>query len=101
MGQLVATGDFTGFDATHIFPLSETDIVHHLPHTYTNCFLTSFIFKWNKQNFKCFIQDDQIQVNHELNSVQQGFLCSMTEHHMFDDYSISVNPDVCIEFSSE
>lgn len=26
-GDLVAAGDFTGFEAAHIFPLSETDIV--------------------------------------------------------------------------
>jgi len=100
-GQLVAAGDFTGFDAAHIVPLSETDIVRGLPRAYTNYFLIFIHFKWNEQNFKRFIQDDQIEVNHELNSVQQGFLCSTTEHRMFDDYSIAVNPDVCIELSSE
>ncbi|KIM83669.1 hypothetical protein PILCRDRAFT_7081 [Piloderma croceum F 1598] len=48
-GHLVAGGDFTGFEAAHIYPLSAADI--------------------------------------------QGFLCSSTEHRMFDDYAIAVNPD--------
>ena len=30
-GEFVAAEDFTGFDAAHIFPLSETDIVRCLP----------------------------------------------------------------------
>ena len=29
-----------------------------------------------------------------MNSTQQGFLCSTTEHRMFDDYSIAINPRV-------
>ncbi|KAF8956349.1 hypothetical protein BDZ97DRAFT_2079926 [Flammula alnicola] len=73
-GDLVAGEDYTGFEAAHIFPLSETDI-------------------WNELNDKRFIEDDQIQPGMELNSIQQGFLCSSTEHRMFDDYSIGVNPD--------
>lgn len=40
-GQLVASGDFIGFDAAHIFPLGETDIVRCLSHTYINC-----VFIW-------------------------------------------------------
>jgi hypothetical protein len=45
-------------------------------------------------NFKRFIEDDQIAPGFELNSIQQGFLCSAAEHRMFDDYSVGVNPDV-------
>jgi hypothetical protein len=55
--------------------------------------------KWNEQKFKRFIQDDQTQVGCELNSVQQGFLCLSTEHRMFDDYAIAMNPDVSAESS--
>ncbi|KAI0247616.1 hypothetical protein BJV78DRAFT_1244027 [Lactifluus subvellereus] len=73
-GDLVVGGDYTGFEAAHIFPLSETDI-------------------WNDLNYKRFIEDDQVAPGFEMNSIQQGFLCSSTEHRMFDDYSIGVNPD--------
>ncbi|KAF8526869.1 hypothetical protein BU17DRAFT_82304 [Hysterangium stoloniferum] len=73
-GQLVAGDDYTGFEAAHIFPLSEIDT-------------------WNSSNYSRFIEDDQILPGFEMNSVQQGFLCSSTEHRMFDDYSIGVNPD--------
>ena len=100
-GQLVAAGDFTGFDAAHIFPLSETNIVRCLPRITHQLRSHLAPLKWNEQNLKHFIQDDRIQANHELNSVQQGFLCSTTEHRMFDDYSIAVNPDVRTELSSE
>ena len=50
--------------------------------------------QWNELNLKRFITDDLIQPGFELNSVQPGFLCSSTEHRMFVDYSIGVNPDV-------
>ncbi|KAH9998341.1 hypothetical protein BJV77DRAFT_959827 [Russula vinacea] len=73
-GHLVAGEDYTGFEAAHIFPLSETDL-------------------WNDLNYKRFIEDDQIAPGFELNSIQQGFLCSSAEHRMFDNYSIGVNPD--------
>jgi len=55
-------------------------------------FLTSL--QWNDLNYKRFIEDDGIAAGFELNSIQQGFLCSAAEHRMFDDYSIGVNPDV-------
>ncbi|KAF5371985.1 hypothetical protein D9615_008146 [Tricholomella constricta] len=74
-GYLVAGGDHTGFDAAHIFPLSEMDT-------------------WKESNYKRFIEDDGVAPGLEINSIQQGFLCSTTEHCMFNDYSIGVNPDV-------
>ncbi|KAI0274363.1 hypothetical protein BGY98DRAFT_1099024 [Russula aff. rugulosa BPL654] len=73
-GQLVVGEDYTGFEAAHIFPLSETD-------------------NWNDLNYKHFIEDDQIITGYEMNSIQQGFLCSSTEHSIFVDYSIAINPD--------
>jgi len=73
-GELVASDDYTGFEATHIFPPSETDT-------------------WNELNLKRYITDDLVRPGFEINSIQQGFLCSSTEHHMFDNYSIGVNPD--------
>lgn len=91
-GHLVAGEDYTGFEAAHIFPLSETDLVSflklHLCRFHLNC------LEWNDLNYKRFIEDDQIAPGFELNSIQQGFLCSSAEHRMFDNYSIGVNPDV-------
>ncbi|KAF8629880.1 hypothetical protein AX15_003239 [Amanita polypyramis BW_CC] len=75
----LAAEDFTGFEAAHIFPLSETDI-------------------WNDLDYKRFIEDDNIKPGFEMNSVQQGFLCSSTEHRMFDDYSIGINQMITITF---
>ncbi|KAF9523138.1 hypothetical protein CPB83DRAFT_863366 [Crepidotus variabilis] len=69
----VASRNYTGFEAAHIFPLNETDI-------------------WNGLGYKRFIQDDEIDPGFELNSIQQGFLCSSTEHRLFGEYSIGVNP---------
>ncbi|KAH9981348.1 hypothetical protein BGW80DRAFT_1454239 [Lactifluus volemus] len=65
-GQLVFNEDYTGFETAHIFPLSETDI-------------------WNNLNYQHFIEDDQIVSGCELNSIQQGFLCSSTD---IDNYRI-------------
>ena len=56
--------------------------------------MSSSFPKWNELNYQHFIEDDQIAAGFEMNSIQQGFLCSSTEHRMFDDYSIGVNPDV-------
>jgi len=49
--------------------------------------------KWNNLNYKRCIEDDQIVTEYEITSIQQFFLCS-TEHRMFDDYYIAINPDV-------
>ena len=94
-GDLVAGEDYTGFEAAHIFPLSETDIV-----SFSICICQSHLtsLKWNHLDYKCFIKDDQVGPGLEMNSIQQGFLCSTTEHRMFDDYSIAVNPDVSTSF---
>jgi len=40
-----------------------------------------------------FIADPLVPENDKMNSIQQGFLCLATEHKLFDDYQIGVNPD--------
>lgn len=41
------------------------------------------------------LTDPLVPANDKINSIQQGFLCLSTEHELFDDYQIGVNPDVC------
>jgi hypothetical protein len=84
---------YTGFEAAHIFPLSEADIVSFFFQLYSCRFHLNHL-EWNDLNYKRFVEDDQIAPGFELNSIQQGFLCSSEVHKMFDDYSIGVNPDV-------
>ena len=43
-----------------------------------------------------FITDPLVPENDKINSIQQGFLCLSTEHKLFDDFQIGVNPDVCV-----
>jgi hypothetical protein len=45
-----------------------------------------------------FIADPLVPENDKMNSIQQGFLCLATEHKLFDDYQIGVNPDVCFAY---
>ncbi|KAH9967487.1 hypothetical protein BC827DRAFT_1152797 [Russula dissimulans] len=48
---------------------------------------------WDELDLKHHITDDLVWPGFEIDSIQQGFLCSSTERRMFDDYSIGVNPD--------
>jgi hypothetical protein len=59
------------------------------------------VCQWNRLGYQQFIIDDQVLRGQEMNSIQQGFLCSSTEHRMFDDYSIGVNPDVRYDVFTE
>ena len=45
-----------------------------------------------------FIADPLVPENDKMNSIQQGFLCLATEHKLFDDYQIGVDPDVCFAY---
>ncbi|KAI0257491.1 hypothetical protein BJV78DRAFT_1357541 [Lactifluus subvellereus] len=69
VASIPGTGhNFTGFEAAHIFPLSETDQFYRL-------------------NYDRFITDPMIHTRTmKINSVQQGFLCTSTWHRRFDDY---------------
>jgi len=73
-GREVFGNNFTGFEAVHIFPLGQTD-------------------EWDRRDMQRFITDPLVPENDKINSIQQGFLCLATEHKLFDDYQIGVNPD--------
>ncbi|KAK2465774.1 hypothetical protein APHAL10511_002318 [Amanita phalloides] len=73
-GREVLGNNFTGFEAAHILPMGQTD-------------------DWNRRNLQRFVTDPLAPANDKMNSIQQGFLCLSTEHKLFDDYQIGVNPD--------
>jgi len=73
-GRPVFGNNYTAFEAAHIFPLGQTE-------------------EWNCRNLQRFITDPSVPANDKMNSVQQGFLCSATEHRLFDDYQLGVDPD--------
>jgi hypothetical protein len=57
-GDLVAGEDYTGFEAAHIFPLNQREIVSILV-ALMLIFFTSL--QWNDLNCKRFIEDDEIE----------------------------------------
>ena len=69
-------GSWNGFHAAHIFPLQSESW-------------------WNDQNYGRWIRDVTPGVA-SINSCQNGFLLRADIHTDFDDYVVSVNPDVSI-----
>jgi len=69
-------GNWRSFESAHIFPLQSESY-------------------WNQANFDHWITDmnDTTGVS-KINSCQNGFLLQSSIHDAFDDYLISVNPDV-------
>jgi hypothetical protein len=65
-----------GMDAAHIFPLALEGI-------------------WKAQNYSRWISIPAV-TGGPINSVQNGLLLRSDIHHLFDNYGISINPDVCI-----
>lgn len=69
-------GDWSPFEGAHIFPLEKENI-------------------WITQNFGRWITDmDYANGVSKINSCQNGLLLRRDLHTMFDNYLISVNPDV-------
>ncbi|KAI0246458.1 hypothetical protein BJV78DRAFT_1286395 [Lactifluus subvellereus] len=66
--------NFVGFEAAHIFPLSEADGFHD-------------------RGYDSFITDPLVDYKGKINSVQQGLLATSVWHRRFDDYQIGINPD--------
>lgn len=85
--------NYVGYEAAHIFPLNEMDHVGYY-FSFAAASLLQFLYQWNENNFKRYIEDDQVEPGKEINSVQQGFLCLATHHRFFDDYEIGIDPDV-------
>ena len=73
-------GRWDGFEAAHIFPLA-------------------FEGLWNDYNYSCWITNplNGEEINGgKINSVQNGLLLRSDIHQLFDMYTLSINPDVCI-----
>jgi hypothetical protein len=73
-------GRWNGFEAAHVFPLA-------------------FESLWKDYNYGRWINsppnDEEIKGG-KINSVQNGILLDCSIHHLFNMYSFSINPDVCI-----
>ena len=66
------------FEVAHIFPLQKEDI-------------------WINQGYGRWITDmDNTTGVSKINSIQNGFLIQSNIHQLFDQYLISVNPDVSL-----
>lgn len=74
---LAASRDkWSGFEAAHIFPLAHEG-------------------DWNKQGLSRWITIVP-ERGGTINSIQNGMLLENGVHSRFDQYEISINPDVCI-----
>ncbi|MCJ1256007.1 hypothetical protein MMC24_003826 [Lignoscripta atroalba] len=73
-GQEVLDDDWSGFQATQIFPLA-----------YEN--------HWNEQSYNRWISSVPPSTGGSINSVQNGLLLRSDMHGRFDNYSFSINPD--------
>ena len=71
-----ARGSWAGFRAAHIFPLAYQD-------------------HWIKENFRRWVSIHP-STGGSINSVQNGLLLDNTIHTLFDNYDVSINPDVCV-----
>ena len=67
---------YSGFQAAHVFPLAYEQ-------------------HWIDQNLSRWITHEP-KKGGSINSAQNGLLLSNDIHQLFDDYSLSINPDVCI-----
>ena len=88
-GRCVITGEiaveafrnmWSGFQAAHIFPLGQLD-------------------HWIEQDFSRWITIPSASGN-SINSVQNGILLRNDIHALFDNYMISINPDVRLSSST-
>lgn len=68
-------GRWRGFETAHIFPL-EKELL------------------WIKENNQRWITDIDDERSTKINSPQNGLLIRSDIHSLFDDYLVSVNPDV-------
>jgi len=70
-------GRWTCFEVAHIFPLA-------------------YEGHWNKCNYNSLITIPPAdESDGYIHSVQNGILLSSEIHILFDDYDVSINPDVC------
>ena len=69
---------WAGFEAAHIFPLEKENL-------------------WTEWNYGRWItdMDDTVGLS-KINSCQNGFMLRSDIHQLFDQYLVSVNPDVSV-----
>ena len=72
---LMFEDDISGFEAVHIFPLA-------------------YLSHWRSENFDRWISIPSAS-GELINSVQNGILLRADIHALFDNYLLSINPDVC------
>lgn len=72
---MASFGQWRGFEAAHIFPL-EKELL------------------WIKEDCQRWITDIDDERDTKINSPQNGLLLRADIHSLFDDYLVSVNPDV-------
>ena len=77
--HMSAAGNWTSFEAAHIFPLELENL-------------------WIEFNYGRWVDDgmDHNAGISGINSCQNGFLIQSTAHGLFDQYLLSMNPDVHI-----
>jgi hypothetical protein len=68
-------GDWSGYEAAHIFPMEKETL-------------------WNQHNFGRWITNTMGRHSATINSVQNGILVGAHMHGPFDNFLVSVNPDV-------
>lgn len=71
-------GSWAGLDAAHVFPLEKESLWIHFGYS-----------RWITN------MDDTVGVS-KINSPQNGLLMSKTVHDLFDQYLLSINPDVSV-----
>lgn len=75
VNQGASLDDWTGFEAAYIFPIEKETL-------------------WNEYNFSRWIPNTTGCHSAAINSIQNGMLMTRTMHSVFDNYLVSVNPDV-------
>jgi predicted restriction endonuclease len=73
----ISRNDWSSFEAAHIFPLAAESI-----------FTSNNLSRW--------ITNKASTGDSGINSVQNGLLLASHVHQLFDQYLISIHPDVCI-----
>lgn len=74
----VANGDYMGFEAAHIFPQARLQ-------------------EWTENGFQNLVtdaSDARLISASKIHSPQNGILLSALVHQLFDNYRLSVDPDV-------
>ena len=72
----IARNEWDRFEAAHVFPLASEALFVH-----------DNLSRWITLG---------VSTESRINSVQNGLLLRVDVHRLFDQYLISINPDVCI-----